>query len=336
MAFSRASVAVLSQLLLARAFDQAIVSSFAPYPGYAGDLAVEGVMSIISTNDTQTLSWMLSGVDPRCNETCTATNCCGVHIHVGKTCSTAADIGGHYWTTGGTDPWLTVMYNSTNMPSLETDLAVVTGASGEDVSGRAMVIHDFEGGRVACGLIANASVGGFDPYPGYDGNLATAGVMQVYSKDVTQSLTWIFTAGLDTRCSAACTAANCCGIHIHVGTNCSDAGTIGGHYWNSTFVAADPWAMIMYNTSHMPSVMSDVMVSTGYMEDNIEGHTMVIHDFDGGRIACSPITDVLEGMWTDSTTTTTSGASGSSDISFAHTGKVGVAFGALVSSLAVA
>ena len=24
------------------------------------------------------------------------------------------------------------------------------------------------------------------------------------------------------------------------------------------------------------------------------GHTMVIHDFDGGRIACSPITDVLE------------------------------------------
>lgn len=334
MAFSRASVAVLSQLLLARAFDQAIVSSFAPYPGYAGDLAVEGVMSVISTKDTQTLSWMLSGVDPRCNETCTATNCCGVHIHVGKTCSTAADIGGHYWTTGGTDPWLTVMYNSTNMPSLETDLAVVTGASGEDVSGRAMVIHDFEGGRVACGLIANASVGGFDPYPGYDGNLATAGVMQVYSKDVTQGLTWIFTAGLDTRCSAACTAANCCGIHIHVGTNCSDAGTIGGHYWNSTFVAADPWAMIMYNTSHMPSVMSDVMVSTGYMEDNIEGHTMVIHDFDGGRIACSHITDVLEGMWTDSTTSTT-GTSASSDISFAHAGKVGIAFGALVSSLAV-
>eukprot|EP00439_Symbiodinium_sp_Y106_P034364 s478_g4.t1 len=308
MAFSRATVAVLSQLLLARAFDQAIVSSFAPYPG---DLAVEGVMSVISTNDTQTLSWMLSGGDPRCNETCTAANCCGVHIHVGKTCSVASDVLGHYWTTGGTDPWLTTL--------------------GADVSGRAMVIHDFDGGRIACGIIANASVGGFEAYPGYDGNLATAGVMQVYSKDVTQSLTWtlgpglILTAGLDTRCSAACTAANCCGVHIHVGTNCSDAATIGGHHWNSTFVAADPWAMtlssryqakehyddfeidefglnwgwgggdlIMYNTSQMPSVMSDVMVETGYMEANIEGHTMVIHDFTGARIACSHITEVLE------------------------------------------
>ena len=31
---------------------------------------------------------------------CTATNCCGVHIHVGKTCSVAADIG------GGADGWM--------------------------------------------------------------------------------------------------------------------------------------------------------------------------------------------------------------------------------------
>ena len=30
--------------------------------------------------------------------------------------------------------------------------------------------------------------------------------------------------------SETCTAANCCGVHIHVGTDCSDASTIGGDF----------------------------------------------------------------------------------------------------------
>ena len=34
------------------------------------------------------------------DEACTAANCCGVHIHVGMTCDTANDIGGHYWHLG--------------------------------------------------------------------------------------------------------------------------------------------------------------------------------------------------------------------------------------------
>ena len=323
------------QLLLARAdnYDNAIVGSFAPYPGYAGALATEGVMAVISSGDTQTLSWKLSGLDTRCNETCTAANCCGVHIHVGKTCSDASSIGGHYWTTNGTDPWLTVMYNTTSMPALETNLAVVTGASGEDVSGRAMVIHDYDGARIACGLIDEASTDSFAAYPGYTGNLATAGVMKVSSKDVTQSLSWIFTAGLDTRCSDACTAANCCGVHIHVGMNCSDKDTIGGHYWNSTFVTADPWAMIMYNTSHMPSVMMDVMVPTGYEEDDVEDHTMIIHDFDGGRIACATLSEIHDGMWTESTTTTTTTTANPASLSGAS--KTSLALGAVTAVLTV-
>ena len=30
--------------------------------------------------------------------------------------------------------------------------------------------------------------------------------------------------------SETCTAANCCGVHIHVGTDCSEASTIGGDF----------------------------------------------------------------------------------------------------------
>ena len=106
-----------------------------------------------------------------------------------------------------------------------------------------------------------------------------------------QTLSWIFNSGLDTRCSApwtcvessrqskeACTAANCCGVHIHAGTDCSDGATIGGHYWNSEIYSTDPWLYIMlldkkvshylmvlrYNTSTMPAVAGQVVVATGY------------------------------------------------------------------------
>jgi len=43
----------------------------------------------------------------------------------------------------------------------------------------------------------------------------------------------------------ACMAPNCCGVHIHVGFDCTDASTIGGHWWNSDALEADPWQTIM-------------------------------------------------------------------------------------------
>ncbi len=43
-----------------------------------------------------------------------------------------------------------------------------------------------------------------------------------------------------------CTAANCCGVHIHVGKTCSDATAIGGHFWNSDNLSTDPWLTVMY------------------------------------------------------------------------------------------
>lgn len=87
------------------------------------------------SSGVQTLSWSLSNVDSRCAEACPATNCCGVHIHVGKTCSVAADIGGHYYdsTTYTTDPWLTVMYNATDSPSNTLSLPVTTGLTASDI-----------------------------------------------------------------------------------------------------------------------------------------------------------------------------------------------------------
>merc|ERR1711963_1373903 len=55
-------------------------------------------------------------------------------------------------------------------------------------------------------------------------------------------------AGIDAACGHinVTGVANACGIHIHVGTNCSDASTIGGHFWNPMTSKIDPWAPVMY------------------------------------------------------------------------------------------
>ena len=79
-------------------------------------------------------------------------------------------------------------YNGTGSDA-QSDVAVATGLSASDVLGRAMVIHDFTGARIACGIISvvpwhrksfedvqcQANVPGFGAYPGYTGNLATSG-----------------------------------------------------------------------------------------------------------------------------------------------------------------
>ena len=51
---------------------------------------------------------------------------------------------------------------------------------------------------------------------------------------------WPFFAAKD-----ACTAANCCGVHIHVGSDCTDASSVGGYWWNSAALEADPWQSVM-------------------------------------------------------------------------------------------
>lgn len=273
---------------------EAIVSSFSLYPGSSSSLTVGGVMSVISSEDasgTQTLSWSLTGLDPACANTCTVPNCCGAHIHVGTDCSDASTIGGHYWDSSDytTDPWQTVMYNSSSLGSNAASVAVATGLGASDVLGRAMVIHDSTGARIACGIIQLANVPSFAAYPGYTGNLATAGVMSVQATGTTQTLSWVLTAGLDTQCTGTCTAPNCCGVHIHTGMDCSDSSTIGGHFYDSTALTTDPWLTITYDASTMPSVMKDVAVQSGKTASEIEGRTMVLHDSTGARIACGQI-----------------------------------------------
>lgn len=129
----------------------------------------------------------------------------------------------------------------------------------------------------------------FNSYPGYSGNLAVSGTLHIeMSTDRTQSLVWNFT-GLDPACvvGAADNVTNGCGIHVHTGTSCEVASDVGGHYFNSSSMTADPWLDIVYVAGISGASQGTATVNTGLTLSQLEGRAFVVHELAGGaRIAC--------------------------------------------------
>lgn len=136
----------------ARAAPQKLkVDAFGPYFNYAGDLAVAGKVNVEGGGDGQQLSWDLSGLDPKCEAGPGAKpNSCGVHIHKGQSCG--EDALGHYFATAE-DPWKTITYTSKNSKAKSDNVKVATELTNAEVAGRTFIVHDFEGARVACGIL---------------------------------------------------------------------------------------------------------------------------------------------------------------------------------------
>ncbi|EOD11423.1 hypothetical protein EMIHUDRAFT_214802 [Emiliania huxleyi CCMP1516] len=77
-------------------FERMTTTGFTPYFNYDGNLLVSGAVTLESEstkNDTQTFSYSLAGVDPRClNGAGKAANSCGIHIHKGKSHTTSMHV----------------------------------------------------------------------------------------------------------------------------------------------------------------------------------------------------------------------------------------------------
>lgn len=141
------------------------------YPGYTGRLDITGSVNMSAAMGSVTLSWTFSGVEDICSSTDQASrrlmntekpNACGLHIHTGTTCTDATKVGGHLWQKPkGTspepkDPWANVVYVTNQGMSIgSTSLRI--GTEMDDLDGKAFVVHDASGGRVACGLIKDTS-----------------------------------------------------------------------------------------------------------------------------------------------------------------------------------
>lgn len=271
-------------------------TDFEPYPGYNGDLTVTGEVYIGEVRGQyQVIFARLKGVDGNCTGVQTgANNSCGIHVHSGTTC---ADAKGHFWdeTTITDDPLKNVTYTDVTegQAAMVEGIVVRTDKNLVEMEKRAFVVHDSKGARVACCLLENAAgeemfkVEKFEKYP-TDTGTEVIGTLSVRSVDnVYQVLQWDDLKGLDDKCAADVTIdkKNGCGIHIHEGTSCLTDALVGGHHWNKEDTT-DPWLKITYRNGTKGVT---IPVGTNLTMDKIYGRTVVIHDKEGGRMACGRI-----------------------------------------------
>ena len=140
----------------------------------------------------------------------------------------------------------------------------------------------------ASALAQTLTATNFVKYFDYDGPLATTGMVTVTTSGTTQTLEYSLT-GVDNYCAVHVSGPddNSCGIHIHSGTTCAD--DAGGHYYDDGTITNDPWAIVEYGGHGTTSgtAIGTASVETGLLSSELEGRTLIVHGYDGGRIACA-------------------------------------------------
>jgi len=274
-------------------------TALVPYPGYAGDLKVTGeVDAYLGPLGNAYVTYNLKGLEDACKTTPEGVaNACGIHIHEGKTCDDADAVGGHYYDADSieSDPWAPVGYK-TQFGGFAFGSGKAAIGKGQDIAGRAVVVHDSTGGRVACALLPSKLAvrdTNLAPYPGYSGELSVTGTVggYLYNND---AYVWYNIAGLEADCATAPEGvANACGIHVHEGKTCDDADSVGGHYYNADESSDDPWSPVTYQASADGTSKGKTKASIGSGQD-INGRAIVVHDKTGARVACALIEGKLE------------------------------------------
>lgn len=79
------------------------------------------------------------------------------------------------------------------------------------------------------------------------------------------------------------------GVHVHVGTSCDNAETVGGHYWTPTS-EADTWNQVKWMSDTQGNAQGEFSLTTGYDYQGNLNHALVIHNSEGKRIGCGVLT----------------------------------------------
>jgi len=132
-------------------------------------------------------------------------------------------------------------------------------------------------------LIADA----FEPYPGYSGNLTVEGTVNISGSSFGIQVVTYHLSGVDVECGRGnTTQPNTCGIHVHRGSTCGDA---QGHFWDNTSISSDPWSLGPTYLTLFAEASGKSQVATGLDLKDLGGKVIVVHDFNGGRVACSTL-----------------------------------------------
>jgi hypothetical protein len=254
---------------------------------------VSGDVHIFTDASEMAIIGDLTGLEPNVNAAtdCTAKNGCGVHVHSGTACTDSTTQGGHFFPKGGswvTDPWASVIYKSTNATGHSAFSLPQLSTGAYDIGGKAFVVHNKHGSRVACGVLVEVTDGVVSTVtsslkPG--GPLArvtmyTSGSEVIFAGSA---------SGLepDLTDGANCTATNGCGIHVHRGTACTDSASQKGHYYDSSALSVDPWLLVKYAPSSTAGAAAFIFrTDVGYASAGVDGRAFVVHNNAGARTAC--------------------------------------------------
>jgi len=124
--------------------------------------------------------------------------------------------------------------------------------------------------------------GHFATYPGYTGGIASSGVIDMSFSEGGVELRFDHLIS-DPACASGPLegVSNSCGLHFHAGTSCATGDEVMGHYYDAATISTDPWSAASYVGDS-----GRIYVQYGYDYSATEGHTFVIHDVNGARIAC--------------------------------------------------
>jgi len=279
---------------------QLYVLGFTPYYNYDGPLAVTGDLKVSFGWKNLQMSWSLDGADGNCLTSKAypngkVSNDCGIHIHVGMSCS--EDAGGHYFLTSE-DPWQALHYR-VDQGSTNGKYGLNAGLTASDALGHSVIVHDLYGARIACGILMTEQTAkpyvlkSWVPYYNYVGALSVSGQIKIQTINVTQYLSWSDLKGADANCYTTPLpngpASNDCGIHIHIGMNCFE--DAGDHYHATP---TDPWKAVRYvayakGPWKYSKSWGQAEVLTDLGATQILGHTVIVHDITGSRVACGII-----------------------------------------------
>lgn len=273
------------------------VKDLGSYPGYDGQVKLEGEVTLSFVDTHVSMSYTLEGAEKACEKSSEQrpANACGIHIHQGTNCDDVNSIGGHYF-KGSSDAWANVVYETEfEDKAIGYVSHVEFGYTVEETVGYLLVLHDSTGARVTCTSIQDQAITVPDVgvYPGKTSTVdITGSVKLVFGVDSARIIYNL--AGVEEACKTPGTASNACGIHIHEGTDCKDATQPGGHYYNTHKYKSDPWASIVYVPSDTGKAVGSVNVGYGESWTTSIGRVLVVHDSTGARVTCEKIGGKLE------------------------------------------
>jgi len=138
-------------LLNNEAGTRTLISDLGVYPGYAGDLLVNGsIMVVFNFNMAFNFSYHVLGVESNCEG-------CGIHIHAGVSCDTHEQVKGHDWNSNYVDDlWVPAggaVYNSNSDGEAKGWFQMYNGFNIYENFHHATVVHAQNGTRIACGIL---------------------------------------------------------------------------------------------------------------------------------------------------------------------------------------